>query len=261
MMNIIPDYVYEGLIKLCVITVGGLFAGWITHTFFARKAAIVEIEGDVMKKRISIYEELYKMIDLLNNQEVLPIKRINAAQGALQEAGFEIKLSTNYPTLSIMHTAKGFTETYLKLETYISSKRLYIDVEVNEKLLILINYLAIIRRLQVMFEEQIIDGKLPIEDEIITHYEDNLMTELCVLYQEEIESQVTGVLTSLKKAINTPARYKHKKQDNSLKCFEDKGVIMNYLHEFAIFQQRDNVIKIVENSIALAVASKMKKNN
>lgn len=60
-MNItIPEYIGQGILELLILTVGGLLVGWITHTYFARKAAIVEVEGEVMKKRLSIYEELYK---------------------------------------------------------------------------------------------------------------------------------------------------------------------------------------------------------
>lgn len=259
-MNItIPEYIGQGILELLILTVGGLLVGWITHTYFARKAAIVEVEGEVMKKRLSIYEELYKRLNSLLAEEILPTERINAAFQNICKSGIEVEKQSSIPTLTVMHTAKGFTTTYMELDIYINRHRLYFETEVDKALLLFSNYLAIYRRLQVMFEEQVIASHYSLDDELISYSEDLLMTEISILFQDELSSEVFRVLTSLKKAINTPMRHKRKAQDHSIATFGDDGIIIQYLRPLRIFQQRQQIQQLIAHSVALAIASKISK--
>ena len=64
--------VIEGIMELLYLTAGGLVVGWVTSTFFARKAAIAEVSGYVMKRKLENYEELYRRLEMLTDQEILP---------------------------------------------------------------------------------------------------------------------------------------------------------------------------------------------
>lgn len=250
----LPEYIVQELFELFILIVGGLFVGWITYTYFARKAAIVEIEGEVMKKRLSIYEELYKRISALETQEVLPSSRLDTAYAHLQEVDFDVKPQAFLPTLSVMATAKGFAKTYLELDSYISQHRLYLETELNERFLYFTNYLAIFRRLQVI--EQIIDMHIPIDNVAIVRCEDLLMTQLCILYQEEFAGEIDKVLVALRTAIHTPRRHQRKAQDHSLRFFGDQGTMYRYLEQLSVFQQREQITRLVANCVALAALSK-----
>lgn len=251
----LPDYVREGAIELLVLVVGGLLVGWITHTYFARKAAIVEVEGEVMKRRLSIYEELYRRLNMLLSQEVLPHERINAAVRLIQQSGMEAHSQPNASTLTVMNQAKHFTDVYMDLDTYITQHRLYFETQVDRALLYFSNYFAIFRRLQVMFEEQIIDMNLSLDDASIAKAEDLLMTQISLLYQDELDAEITKVLTSLKAALNTPIRHKRKARDHSLATFGAQGEILKNLQNLEIFKQREQIQRLIASNVALAMAS------
>ena len=255
-MNItIPEYVGQGLLELFILIVGGLLVGWITYTYFARRAAIVEVEGEVMKKRLCIYEELYKRLNSFEAQEMLPAARLDAAYTLLHESGFDVASKPYLPTLSIMATAKGFSDAYFELDSYISRHRLYFETELDRRLIFFTNYLAIFRRLQVMFEEQIIDMHLPIDDAAVVRCEDQLMTQLCILYQDEFSDEITKVLDAIRTAIHTPQRHKRKPQDHSHLFFGDGGTLHAYLEQLLIFRQREQIPHLIASNIALAKLS------
>ena len=251
----IPEYIGKGIIELLILTVGGLLVGWITHTYFARKAAIAEVEGEVMKKRLAIYEELYKRLNSLLAQEILPSGYTDKAIGLLRESGFERVGQASLPTLTMLHSAKSFTDAYMELDTFISNNRLYYETEVDKTLLLFTNYFAIYRRLQVMFEVQIIDRGLSLEDSNIANAEDLLMAQTSILYQDELASEVMQVLEVLKASINNPERHRRKAQDHSIATFGDNGAVLDYLDKLRIFQEREQIQLLIAQNIALAIAS------
>lgn len=251
----LPEYVCKGLLELLFLIVGGLFVGWITHTYFARKAAIAEVEGKVMKTRLSIYEDLYKRLSLLLAQEILPTDRISAAVNAIKECGFEFTMHESVPTLTIMHTAKDFKKTYLELDTYINHHRLYLETQLDKDLLLFSNYFAIYRRLQVMYEEQLIDRNLSLDDANAVTSENLLMTGISILYQDEFSSEVLRVLAALKTAINTPMQHKRKAQDHTLATFGDDGIVVRHLKQLRIFQQKSQIQHLIAHHVALALSA------
>ena len=251
----VPEYVGKSLLELLFLIFGGLLVGWITHTYFARKAAIVEIEGEVMKKRLSIYEELYRRINLLITLEALPAGRLDAAFDTLKKSGFEITVPDSTQTLAVMHTARGFTKAYMELDAYINNHRLYYETAVDKALLLFSNYMAIYRRLQVIFEEQIIAEGLSLDDSCVSYYEDLLMTEICILYQDEFSSEVNHVLEAVKAAISSPARHKRKAGDHTMSTFGDNGAVLRYLKQLRIFQQRNQIHNLIADNMASAFAA------
>lgn len=251
----IPEYVGQGLLQLFVLTAGGIFVGWITHTFFARKAAIAEVEGEVMKKRLSIYEELYKRLSSFLSQEILPSDRIEYALAAVREVEEDTPHHSSAPTLVVMNTATAFTDAYIQLDQYITNNRLYFETEVDQALLLFTNYLAIYRRLQVMYEEQMIDMNLSIEDETIARQENLLMTEISILFQDEIAAEINKVLTVLKTSLSKPVLHKRTSLDHGLSTFGDNGVILKYLSNLKVFQQREYLQRLIAANVALALAA------
>lgn len=260
-MNIdIPEYVVQNLLHLLIILVGGLLVGWITHSFFARKAAIAEVEGEVMKKRLSIYEELYKRLSSLLAQEILPTERIQLALSAIKDLGEDVPQQSSVPTLVVMNTASEFTDAYMQLDQFITNNRLYYETEVDKAILYFTNYIAIYRRLQVMYEEQIIDMNISISEENIARQENLLITEISILFQEELAAEITKVLTVLKSTLSTPMLHKRKPQDHGFGTFGEDGSIIQNLSNTKLFQKREFMRKLITANIAQALATqKLKK--
>ena len=78
-INSLPDYVGKGLVELIVIIVGGVIVGWITSSYFALEAAESEVKGDIMKKKLDIYDALVVKLDEFQQEVVLSQELINTA--------------------------------------------------------------------------------------------------------------------------------------------------------------------------------------
>lgn len=78
-INALPDYFGKGLMELLVLVVGGVIVAWITSTYFAQRAAESEVKGDMMKKKLDLYEAFVSKLDALQQQKLLPHDLIDAA--------------------------------------------------------------------------------------------------------------------------------------------------------------------------------------
>lgn len=85
----VPDYVGKGIIDLIAAIVGGVFIAWLTSTLFAKKSQIAETEGEILKKKVSIYEELAAKLEDLRNLNTIDENMRKAFMKVLKDASLE----------------------------------------------------------------------------------------------------------------------------------------------------------------------------
>ena len=99
-INSLPDYVGKGLVELIVIIVGGVIVGWITSSYFALKAAESEVKGDIMKKKLDIYDALVVKLDEFQQEVVLSQELIKLFGYVLREDQMLWQLSSSLKNLA-----------------------------------------------------------------------------------------------------------------------------------------------------------------
>ena len=103
-INLSPEYFGKGILELIILIVGGIVVGWITSTYFAQRAAESEVKGDIMKKKLDIYEALGIKLEAMQQQVVLPHNIINIAITDIKEHEIPLKYVPQYPVLDVFQT-------------------------------------------------------------------------------------------------------------------------------------------------------------
>ena len=106
-INLLPEYFGKGILELIILIVGGIVVGWITSTYFAQRAAESEVKGDIMKKKLDIYEALVIKLEAMQQQVVLPHNIINIAVTDIKEHEIPLKYVPQYPVLDVFQTGEA----------------------------------------------------------------------------------------------------------------------------------------------------------
>ena len=114
-INSLPEYFGKGLVELTVLVVGGIIVAWITSTYFAQRAAESEVKGDIVKKKLDVYEALVVKLDGMQQQVVLPQKTIDLAIKNIHKHKIQLKFVPQYPVADMFQTGDRLTETVLDL--------------------------------------------------------------------------------------------------------------------------------------------------
>ena len=250
--------VIEGIMELLYLTAGGLVVGWVTSTFFARKAAIAEVSGYVMKRKLENYEELYRRLEMLTDQEILPAQLKDAALAMIAEHELEVKYVPQYPTMKIFGSAQILKDTYLDLDSFVASKRIYFSDALYDRMLQFTNYFAVLRRLQVLYEEQIINEGYVLDDQVVRSMENSLTLQLGLVFQYELAEEIKEVLYLLRSEINALELHKSGRKDHSNVKMGDDGPMMRKLMTTGLFKDREKVMALVTENVALAISQSRK---
>ena len=133
-INLLPEYFGKGILELIILIVGSIIVGWITSTYFAQRAAESEVKGDIMKKKLDIYEAMVIKLEAMQQQVVLPHKIINIAVTNIKENEIPLKYVPQYPVLDVFQTGDKLTAAVLDIDRFISTNRIYFEKGLYEKL-------------------------------------------------------------------------------------------------------------------------------
>lgn len=251
--NTVPDYVGKGIIDLIAAIVGGVFIAWLTSTLFAKKSQIAETEGEILKKKVSIYEELAAKLEDLRNLNTIDENMRKAFMKVLKDASLETSNLSHRYVITIFSDPKTFTSTFLDLDKYITSHRIFYDDEVLKSAMILQNYLGAIRRIQSLYEQNIQSLKVSLDEPKSYKFETALMTELGILVEQEFSQLIDKVLESIRNSLDNLRLSHHKTIPHTAEFYGENGPILGALKDTIIIKDSKQITQLIESNLFLAM--------
>lgn len=253
-INSLPEYFGKGILELIILIVGGIVVGWITSTYFAQRAAESEVKGDIMKKKLDIYDALVIRLEAILQQVVLPHNIINIAVSDIKEHDIPLEYVPQYPVLDVFQTGDKLKETVLDIDSFISTNRIYFEKGLYEKLEFFQNYIVIFNRLIVMYQEHFIDSHIPLDNKNVKMFEKMTAIELGLIFQDELTEEIVSVYDEIRDSINHIKFKVQSKPDHSEKRLGHKGEIIQQMLDMKIMTEREKVLKLIALNIAKAMA-------
>ena len=254
-INQCPEYIGKGIVQLLILTLGGVFVAWITTRLFGRKSEINAVEGALLKRKMDIYEELNGKLEALKAVVAIPEDVHEAAKKMLREEGIVYNPINSDQVLSIFDSPQKLTETFLELDKYIASKKLYYDNDVMIQTLRFQNYFAVFRRLLVMFEQEFVNARISLEEKEVVAAERLLTVELGMVLQDELVEQIDKVIATMRKSfLNLNFNHREQIEYNYDFFNSPDGPIMGELMDTKILKERENITTAVTKAVALGMA-------
>lgn len=255
-INSLPDYFGKGLLQLLIITVGGLIVGWITSTIFARKNEVNAVEGTLLKRKLDIYEELNKRLELLRTMEIIPADVLQAAVTLLKDAQVDVAFSESNRSFKIFLYPAVMKEEFLQLDEFIATKRIYFDDKVLLQATRFSNYFATLRRLQLMYEEHFVNAKITLDAPEVQKGERLLGIQLGLILQEEFNTQIDKLVGQIKNSIRNLSFAHRSETDHTYDYYNSiDGPIMSELKNTVLLSKCEEISSIVANTLAVGMAS------
>jgi hypothetical protein len=254
-INQCPEYIGKGIVQLLVLTLGGIIVAWITTLVFGRKSEINAVEGALLKRKMDIYEELCGKLEALKAVVIIPSDIHEAAVKMLEEERIAFNPINSNQLLSIFDSPRKLTDTFLELDKYIASKKLYYDNEVMIQTMRFQNYFAVFRRLLVMFEGEFVNAGMSLEGKEVAAAERILTAVLGIMLQEELIEQMDKVITTMKQSFMN-LNFDHRDQiEYNYEFFNSPdGPIMGELMNAKIMEQREVIMTLVTKAVAMGMA-------
>lgn len=251
--NTVPDYVGKGIIDLFAAIVGGVFIAWLTSTLFAKKSQVAETEGEILKKKVSIYEQFAAKLENLRNLNTIDENMRMAFKKVFEDVGLETSNLSHRYVMTIFTDPKTFASTFLDLDKYITSHRIFYDDEVWFSAMILQNYMGVIRRIQSLYEQNIQSLKVSLEDPKSYKIETALMTEIGILGEEEFSQLIDKVLESIRGSLNNLKLSHHKPIPHTAEFYGENGPILGALKDTILIKDAERITHLVESNLSLAI--------
>lgn len=259
-INLLPDYFGKGILELIILIVGGIIVGWITCTYFAQRAAESEVKGDIMKKKLDIYDALVMKLEMSQQQVVLPQDIINIAVTHIKGHDIPLEYVPQYPVLDVFQTGDKLTETMLDIDRFISANRIYFERGLYEKLQFFQNYILIFNRLIVMYKEHFVEFHIPLQNNNVKNFEDFTAIELGLIFQDELTEEIESVYDDIRESINHIKFSVQSNPDHSEKRFGFDGEIAQQLSKMKIMTEREKITSLIAENIVKALAAETQKS-
>lgn len=258
-INALPEYFGKGILELVILILGGIIVGWITSTYFAQRAAESEVKGDIMKKKLDIYDAFVDKLEKLQLQVVLPQDIIKSAVKDINAHKIPLESASQYPVLDVFQTGDKLTETVLDLDRFISAHRIYFEKGLYEALQFFQNYIIIFNRLIVMYREQFVRVHFPLDGKNVKTFENMTAIELSLVFQDELSEEIEAVYDDIRESISNIRFGVQSNPDHSGKRFGANGEIVQKLSQMKIMTEREKIISLITENIAKAMAAEFRK--
>lgn len=253
-INQFPDYIGKGILELLVLTLGGVIVAWITTIVFGRKSEINAVEGALLKRKMDIYEELSGKLEMLKAEVIIPDEVYDASIKILKEENIHFNPINSNQLLSIFDSPNLLTDSFFETDKYIASKKLYYDNDVMIQTIRFQNYFAVFRRLLVLYEQEMMNKGISLEEKRVKAIERVLTVSLGIILQDELIEQIDKVIAAMNQSLLNP-NFKHRKQiEYSYNFFNDpNGPIMGELKNTKILKHNGEILALVTKAVAMTI--------
>lgn len=260
-INILPDYIGEGIIELIITIFGGLIVGYFTSKYFERVSEITRIEGLILEKKLDVYREIIKRMNELISLVELPPARYGQIEYLLEKVDINIERDNPRQISKLFNDPQYFEDTFLSIDRYLAENRMYYDNISDLPILVFQNYFAIYNRLLVIFKEQMMDSSITNKVKLYP-FELLLIQGIGVLTENEFEKQINNVMKAIGQSMNYIS-IKHRKNPVYTDSFFNApdGEIMKQLKDTIILKEKDKITKYVSMCVCMALEQNTNKSN
>lgn len=259
-INQCPEYIGKGVINLLLLTIGGIIVAVFSTSFFGRKNEINAVEGALLQKKLDIYEELSRKLELLKSMVIIPSVLYSSAVSSLKEEKIVIAHTNENQILEVFDSPENLLKKFLEIDTLITSKKLYFDDQVLIQSLRFQNYFAALRRLMVVFEQEFVDFGIELNNGNVAAAERLLTIELGILLQDEFVNQLDKLISTMKSSFkNLDLKHRSKNKDEYSYDFYNRpdGPILSELLKTKLLSEREKIMNIVTKAVALGMSDRI----
>lgn len=247
-----PPYIVEGCMDVLIMIVGGVVVGYITSKYLYRINELNKVEGWLLEKRIPIYEELYKRTVQMVQLSMVSPEEFSYVSALIKDHGIDIGENARQVSELFMD-ANILSETFLEFDRYAAQNRLMFDNEVAKEVIVLTNYYGLIRRMLVIFDEQMIDEKIA-DNPKVKAVRSHLVVALGVCLSEEFVEYVMSLQNVLRVSMSHLQLSHREKPDYSYDFYRsEKGYLMSRMRDSKAIANRDRMKEMITAFVALGM--------
>ena len=244
LLNAYPTFIIEGCIEILIMIVGGIVVGYITSKYLYRINELNKVEGWLLEKRIPIYEKLYKRTVEMADLYMVSPEEFSYVSEMINKHG--INMGENARQVSqLFLDGNKLSESFLDFDKYAAQNRLMFDEEVSKEVIVLSNYLGLIRRMLVLFDEQMIDKKMA-DNPKVQAVRSHLVIALGVCLSEEFIGYVMSLQNALRVSMSH-LQLSHREKPNYSYDFyrREKGYLMTRVRDSKAIVNCDKMNELI----------------
>lgn len=250
--NAYPTFIIEGCMEILIMIVGGIIIGYITSKYLYRINELNKVEGWLLEKRIPIYEELYKRtVEMVDLYMVSP-EEFSYVSEMINKHGIDLGENARQVSQLFLDGNK-LSESFLEFDKYAAQNRLMFDEEVAKEVIVLTNYFGLIRRMLVLFDEQMIDKNIT-DNPKVQAVRSHLVVALGVCLSEEFIGYVMSLQNALRVSISHLQLSHREKPDYSYDFYQsENGYLMTRIRNSKAIVIRDKMKDLITDFVALGM--------
>lgn len=250
--NAYPTFIIEGCMEILIMIVGGIIVGYITSKYLYRINELNKVEGWLLEKRIPIYEELYKRtVEMVDLYMVSP-EEFSYVSEMINKHGIDLGENARQVSQLFLDGNK-LSESFLEFDKYAAQNRLMFDEEVAKEVIVLTNYFGLIRRMLVLFDEQMIDKNIT-DNPKVQAVRSHLVVALGVCLSEEFIGYVMSLQNALRVSISHLQLSHREKPDYSYDFYQsENGYLMTRIRNSKAIVIRDKMKDLITDFVALGM--------
>lgn len=258
-LKVYPTYIIEGCMELLIMIVGGVIVGYITSKYLYRINELNKVEGWLLEKRIPIYEELYKRTAQMAELYMVSPEVYAHVSALIEEHGITLGENARQVSHLFMDPDK-LTETFLDFDKYAGQNRLMFDTEVAKEVLVLTNYFGLLRRMLVMYDEQMIDMKIS-DNPKVKAVRGHLVIALGMCLSDELLDYAMSLQNVIRVSISHLQLSHRDKPDYSYDFYSDEnGYMMSRLGSSKAISMNEQMKELITAFVALGMIAGGVKN-
>lgn len=252
LLNAYPTFIIEGCMEILIMIVGGIIVGYITSKYLYRINELNKVEGWLLEKRIPIYEELYKRtVEMVDLYMVSP-EEFSYVSEMINEHGIDLGENARQVSLLFLDANK-LSESFLEFDKYAAQNRLMFDDDVAKEVIVLTNYFGLIRRMLVLFDEQMIDKKIDDNPKVLA-VRSHLVVALGVCLSEEFIGYVMSLQNAIRVSMEHLQLSHREKPDYSYDFYRDEnGYLMTRIRNSKAIVIHNQMKELIASFVALGM--------
>lgn len=252
LLNAYPTFIIEGCMEILIMIIGGIVVGYITSKYLYRINELNKVEGWLLEKRIPIYEELYKRSVEMADLYMVSPEEFSFVSEMINEHGIDLDENARQVSQLFLDGNK-LSESFLDFDKYAAQNRLMFDEEVAKEVIVLTNYLGLIKHMLVLFDEQMIDKNIA-DNPKVRAVRSHLVVALGVCLSEEFIGYVMSLQNALRVSMSHLQLGHREKPDYSYDFYQsENGYLMTRMRDSKAIVIRDKMKDLITDFVALGM--------
>ena len=252
LLNAYPTFIIEGCMEILIMIIGGIVVGYITSKYLYRINELNKVEGWLLEKRIPIYEELYKRTVEMADLYMVSPEEFSYVSEMINKHGIDLGENARQVSQLFLDGNK-LSESFLDFDKYAAQNRLMFDEEVAKEVIVLTNYIGLIRRMLVLFDEQMIDKNIA-DNPKVQAVRSHLVVALGVCLSEEFIRYVMSLQNALRVSMSHLQLSHREKPDYSYDFYQsENGYLMTRMRDSKAIVIRDKMKDLITDFVALGM--------